>query len=182
MAPRAYRLGRRQPSVERTRAAILAAARDLLAAAPAASLSVGAVAAKAGVSRLTIYHRFGSRAELVDALAPAPAPGSADPPADPTDVLHRRISSACSRWSADPALYRHLPVRSRQGDPEADRGLAERLAAADRLRPGCSIKEAQDVIGVLTAFETFDRLHQDGRRTPAVVAEVLMRLAGGILA
>ncbi|HSP09566.1 MAG TPA: helix-turn-helix domain-containing protein [Candidatus Dormibacteraeota bacterium] len=181
MSPRAYRLGRRQPSVGRTRAAILGAARDLLAANAAGPLSVGAVAARAGVSRLTIYHHFGSRAALLDALAPAPTPAPADPATDPADLLRQRISNACSTWSGDPALYRQLPARGRQGEPDADRGLAERLAAEDRLRPGCSIKEAQDVIGILTAFETFDRLHQDGRRTAATVAEMLMRLAGAIL-
>jgi hypothetical protein len=60
--------------------------------------------------------------------------------------------------------------------------LAERLAASDELRPGCSIKEAEDVIGALTSFEVFDRLSKDGRRSPAAVAEILGRLASGILA
>lgn len=186
MPVRAYRLGRRQSSVERTRAAILAAARGLVAGAPAGALSVGAVAREAGVSRLTVYNRFGSRAGLIDALVPTPGPASddpvGDPAGDPMDLLRQRISRACTSWSADPALYRNLPTGDRQGELERDRTLAERLAAGDRLRPGCSIKEAQDVIGVLTAFETFDRLHQDGRRTTAAVADILMRLAGGILA
>ena len=182
MPVRAYRLGRRQPSVERTRASILAAARGLLASATGGTLSVGAVAREAGVSRLTVYNRFGSRAGLLDALAPRPEPVPADPAGDPTDLLRQRISRACSSWSADPALYRHLPIRDRHGELEWDRMLAERLADADRLRPGCSIKEARDVIGVLTAFETFDRLQQDGRRTAGAVADILMRLAGGILA
>jgi hypothetical protein len=64
----------------------------------------------------------------------------------------------------------------------SDRDLAERLAGADQLRPGCSIKEAEDVIGALTSFEVFDRLHRDGRRTTAAVREILWRLAAGILA
>lgn len=182
MAARAYRLGRRQQAVDRTRVAILAAARDLVAAAPAGTLSVGAVAARAGVSRLTVYNRFGSRAGLLDALAPPQPPTSIDTAAEPVDLLRQRISGACSTWSADPALYRRLPASTRHGGPEPDRRLAERLSSADRLRPGCSVKEAQDVIGVLTAFETFDRLHQDGRRTAPAVVEILMRLAGGILA
>jgi hypothetical protein len=38
------------------------------------------------------------------------------------------------------------------------------------------------VIATLTAFAVFDRLHRDGRRSPAAVADVLMRLASGILA
>jgi hypothetical protein len=179
---RTYRLGRRQPAVDRTRASILTAARDLLAGGPAGRLSVGAVASKAGVSRLTVYNRFGSRAGLLDALAPRLSAVSADVDGAPMDQLRQRISGACSAWALDPALYRSLPSGATKGEPEANRGLAERLADADRLRPGCSIKEAQDVIGVLTAFETFDLLHQDGRRSTTAVAEILMRLAGGILA
>lgn len=179
---RSYRLGRRQPAVDRTRASILAAARDLLAGAPPGRVSVGAVATRAGVSRLTVYNRFGSRAGLLDALAPRLSALSGGLDGEPMGQLRQRISGACSTWAADPALYRRLPTGAMPGEPEANRELAERLADADRLRPGCSIREAQDVIGVLTAFETFDRLHQDGRRTTAAVAEILMRLAGGILA
>jgi hypothetical protein len=52
---------------------------------------------------------------------------------------------------------------------------------SDELRPGCSIKEAEDVIAALTSFEIFDRLYKDGRRSPAAVAEILARLASGIL-
>ena len=62
------------------------------------------------------------------------------------------------------------------------RPLAERLADEDELRPGCSIKEAEDVIAALTSFAVFDRLHRDGRRSAAAVTEILGRLAGGILA
>src|SRR5216683_3350668 len=119
-------LGKRQAGVDRTRAAVLTAARELVAAGGGSNLSVGAVARRAGVSRLTIYNRFGSRSELL-------------------------------------------------------RAVAERLASADQLRPGCSLKEAEDVIGALTSFEVFDRLHLDGRRSSAAVADILMRLAGAIL-
>jgi hypothetical protein len=62
-----------------------------------------------------------------------------------------------------------------------DRTLAGRLAAADQLRPGCSLKEAEDVIGAITSFEVFDRLHKDGRRSPTAVSEILMRLVSTIL-
>jgi hypothetical protein len=60
--------------------------------------------------------------------------------------------------------------------------LAERLATHDQLRPGCSVKEAADVIGILTSFAVFDRLHQGGRRSTSAVAEILMRMAGEFLA
>jgi hypothetical protein len=58
-----------------------------------------------------------------------------------------------------------------------DHALAERLAAHDKIRPGCSLKEAEDVIGILTSFAVFDRLHKGGRRSPSAVAEILMRMA-----
>jgi hypothetical protein len=38
-----------------------------------------------------------------------------------------------------------------------------------------------DVIGLLSSFAVFDRLHRDGRRPAAAVADVLMRMASAIL-
>ncbi|HKB19331.1 MAG TPA: helix-turn-helix domain-containing protein [Candidatus Dormibacteraeota bacterium] len=179
---RAYRLGRRQAAVDRTSQAILEAGRQAVADTPAGSPSVGAIARRAGVSRLTIYNRFGSKAGLLRALAPqAPRTAESDPADPPRDALYQRLLDACTSWAADPSLYRHLPT-AEAGGLELDRRLAERLAVADALRPGCSIKEAEDVIGALASFAVFDRLHKDGRRSPGAVADVLMRLAAGILA
>ena len=65
MSPRPYRLGRRRPAAERTRARVLRAARALLTArAGAEPFSVEAVARRAGVARMTVYHQFGSRRGL----------------------------------------------------------------------------------------------------------------------
>jgi len=172
---RAYRLGRRQSAVDLTTNSILAAARELVAQGPASQASVGAVARRAGVSRITVYNRFGSRA-----LAP-PHERRELGETDPREALRRHIQSACATWAGNPALYRHLP-HAQIDDPEANRTLAESLAAADALRPGCSIKEAEDVVGALTSFAVFDRLHKDGRRPAAAVGEILTRLASAILA
>src|SRR5207302_8810095 len=69
MSPRPYRLGRRQPAAQRTRARVLRAARELLTArAGAEPFSVDAVARRAGVARMTVYHQFGSRRGLLEAL------------------------------------------------------------------------------------------------------------------
>ena len=174
--PRSYRLGRRQSAVDRTSSSILDAARRELA--ETASLSLGAVARRAGVTRATVYNRFGSRSALLDALAPrtsTPEPAAHDPRQAVRDYLGAR----CLHWAADPALFRHLPA----GDAgETARRLAEHLAALDALRPGCSLREAQDVLATLGSFPTFDGLHQGGRRSSPAVAEILMRLAGAILA
>jgi AcrR family transcriptional regulator len=188
MEPRSYRLGRRQAAVDRTRAAIISTARELVTTGNRQSISVGAVARQAGVSRLTIYNRFGSRAGLLQAVlddarhyTPAPSAREID---DPRERLRRRIADSCARWASDPSLFRHLPELGlvEIEPPNGDRALAEQLAAADQLRPGCSLKEAEDVIGALASFEMFDRLYKDGRRSATAVAEILTRLAGAILA
>ena len=187
MEPRSYRLGRRQVAADRTRAAILSTARELLATGNGPSISVGAVARRAGVSRLTIYNRFGSKAGLLQAVLRNARPSSSSPSAeaigDPRARLRQRIAESCVRWAADPSLFRRLPEVGLidSEPPDGDRALAEQLAAADQLRPGCSLKEAEDVIGALTAFATFDRLHKDGRRSATAVSEILVRLSGAIL-
>lgn len=178
---RTYRLGKRQGAVFATREAILAAARELVASGSSPSLQ--AIARGAGVSRITVYNRFGSRRALLAALAPAgESPPPPRGPASAVERLRERLSHASSRWAAAPALYRHLPPGEVHAAADADRELAQQLAAENALRPGCSIKEAQDVIATLASFPTFDRLHQDGRRTAAAVADILVRMAGGILA
>lgn len=140
------------------------------------------MATGAGVSRLTIYNQFGSKAGLIAAVGAqardrAPAPKLEG---DARVAMRARLSAGCRLWVSDPALFRRLPQPD-SGRTE-NRELATFLAASDALRPGCSIKEAEDVIGVLTSFETFDRLHQDGRRPLAQVVLILMRIAEGILA
>jgi AcrR family transcriptional regulator len=181
-------LGRRQGEIERTRSAILAAAREVLTEHGLAS-SMGKVAERAGVSRITVYNQFGSKASLLDALAAGAGPQSGgalatESSSDPRDELRRRIDHACSAWSADPSLHRRLEAHRQWKGEESDhdRRLAERLAAHDQLRPGCSLREAEDVIGILTSFAAFDRLHKGGRRSPSAVAEILVRMAGEFLA
>lgn len=187
MSPRGYRLGRRQGEIDRTRSAILSAARELVAEHGPGS-SVGKVAERAGVSRITVYNQFGSKERLLEALAAGIGPRTdtsvADSDSDPRDELRRRIEQACAAWSAQPGLYRRLDAhhRLKGEDSPHDSALAGRLASHDGLRPGCSVKEAEDVIGILTSFAVFDRLHKGGRRTPSAVAEILMRMAGAILA
>jgi AcrR family transcriptional regulator len=174
--PRPYRLGRRQPSVDATGRSILVAAAELLR--ESGDLSLTAVARKAGVARITVYDRFGSRAALLAALSPPSTAATADARSG-RDALRRHFELTCRRWAADPALFRNL--RAGESTDEA-RHLAEWLAAEDALRPGCSIREAEDVIATLSSFPVFDRLHRDGRRSDSAVAEVLMRLAGGVVA
>jgi AcrR family transcriptional regulator len=175
---------RRRAAVNRTHASILAAARDLITSAAQAP-SVGEIAARAGVSRLSVYHHFGSKAGLIDALVAEARSSGVDRAlarVPPDELLRRRISAACERWAKNPALFRRLPAAAEAGRPGIDRDLVGFLAQADRLRPGCSIREAEDVVGVVTSFGAFDRLHQDGRRSATAVADILVSMAASILA
>jgi AcrR family transcriptional regulator len=166
----------------KTRAAILAAAHDLVTTAQGLP-TMGAVAGRAGVSRLSVYHHFGSHAGLLEALAAGSRQASPGPPAaaDTGERLRARVRLACERWASDADLFRRLPAAAELRDPALDHELAERLAAEDQLRPGCSLKEAEDVIALVTSFAAFDRFHQDGRRSTAAVADILVRLAGAVL-
>jgi AcrR family transcriptional regulator len=189
MESRGYRSEKRAVQARRTRGAILKAARDLVATGLDGSPSLGAVAARAGVSRLTVYSHFDSKQGLLDALV-AEARGADGRPdrvpdsGDPRQELERQVAEACTHWASDSSLFRRLPPNelSAGGEASDDRRLAERLAGADELRAGCSIKEAEDVIALLKSFPAFDRLHQDGRRSAVAVTGILMRLAAAILA
>lgn len=71
MPTRSYRMVERARSVERTRAAILDAAGRLFASERYAHVSLDDIALGAGVSRGTVYHQFGSRQGLIEALTTA---------------------------------------------------------------------------------------------------------------
>lgn len=182
MAARQYSGARRRAQAEQTRSRILAAAREVVAElGPESSLSE--VAERAGVSRITIYNQFVSKAGLLEALAAGASSEPNGTPAAALDDLALRIEQACAGWAADPDLYRQLQGLGREhpGQAQLNRALAEHLAAADRLRPGCSVREAEDVIGILTSFPAFDRLHKGGRRPSSAVAEILLRMASGFM-
>ncbi|HKW59105.1 MAG TPA: helix-turn-helix domain-containing protein [Candidatus Dormibacteraeota bacterium] len=173
--PRPYDLGKRRHAVDRTAASVVSAARQLVAEG-GGSFAIGSLAHRAGVSRATVYNRFGSKAGVLEALRPRRVVEAVE-----AGSLSEYIERSCAAWAADPALFRNLgSLSGAAGD--APRRLAETLAASDALRPGCSLKEAEDVIAILTSFAVFDRLHRDGRRSTAAVVEVLGRLAAAILA
>jgi AcrR family transcriptional regulator len=62
MSPRPYQLGQRQAASEQTRSRVLHAARALLMESTSFSgFSIEAVARRADVARMTIYHQFSSK-------------------------------------------------------------------------------------------------------------------------
>jgi AcrR family transcriptional regulator len=198
---RPYRLGRRQETADATRAQIVAAARELLSADDGVTaFTIDAVARQAGVARMTVYHQFGSKQGLLEALFDALAVQggmeqlrSAFQRADPLDALDRFIATFARFWTAHRLVHRRL-----QGlaaiDPELEPTLRARqewrrqglTVLVRRLRDQLgrrgpkAMGEAVDVLFTLTAFTTFDVLAGDSR-TPEDVAPIVQRLARAAL-
>ena len=198
MSPRPYRLGQRQATTEQTRTRILAAARQLLAAADGiAAFTVEAVARHADVSRMTVYYQFGSKAGLLEALfdqlattggLPQGAVAALGQP-DPLDALADYVAAFAGFWAAERLVLRRLRSLAAL-DPELAQGVRARdarrrkglelLAArlADRYGHPApdALGEAVVVLHMLTSFETFDALAGPDR-SPQDVAGQVYRLA-----
>jgi AcrR family transcriptional regulator len=65
---RPYELGKRREASDRTREAVLAAARELLESGGARDLTMEALAKASGVTRQTIHNLFGTRTGVLEAL------------------------------------------------------------------------------------------------------------------
>jgi AcrR family transcriptional regulator len=202
MSPRPYRLGQRQVSAQQTRARVLGAARELLAAPGGiAGFTVEAVARQADVSRMTIYYQFGSKAGLLEALFDQLATTGGLPQAavaalkrsDPLDALAAYIAAFAAFWAAERMVLRRLRSLAAL-DPDLERSvrardarrragldlLARRLADRYDHPPPDALPEAVGVLHMLTSFETFDALAGPDR-SPQNVASQVHRLAAAAL-
>ena len=197
MHPRPYQLGRRQEATDQTRARILTAARELLAAPEGyAGFTIDAVAHRAGVARMTVYYQFTSKVGLLEALSDdLAARGHMEhmsrvfTQADPLDSVAEMVAVFADLWSADrPAMRR---MRGLGGlDPEVGqvvqarderrRHIASVLVGRLAERYGrplpADLDQARDLLFTLTSFETFDSL-AGADRAPVDVIPVIVRLA-----
>jgi AcrR family transcriptional regulator len=176
--------------------------RELLREGAFHEATVEQVAARAGVSRATLYQHFGSRLGLVDAICEtfdanpelvAVRETVRDP--DIGAALGRSIAHTVAFWASeepvleplygaaavDPAA-RDLVARQR-ADRRAEFGyLLARLEDAGRLRPELSSAEALGVLLVLTSFETFQELRRLAGLEERDVIATLQGSAGALLA
>src|SRR6266516_350832 len=192
MSPRAYRLGRRTAAAQRTRARVLRAAR-----AGAEPFSVDAVARRASVARMTVYHQFGSRRGLLEALFDSFAAGGELPARlaaafqrpEPLDSLADVVAAFARFWDAgrpwirrvralgvlDPELGKAVDARNARRR-EVVRVLVQRLGTRYGRPAPDELAQAAELLYTLTSFETFDTLAGPGSKLPEVTGEVL-RLA-----
>jgi AcrR family transcriptional regulator len=182
-------------AAEKRQRVIEAAARSLREDASIASFSLDAVAKAAGVTRLTVYHQFGSRRGLLEAVFDEIARqgglhGIADAMAmpDPRAALDRLVEIFCGFWNRDPAIGRlHEAMAT---DPEFAQALIERNerrrktvnvlvgriaeAATPRAR-----RDAVDMIFALTSFAMFAMLRRE--RSVNEVCELVKTACRGAL-
>lgn len=197
MSPRPYRLGQRQASTEQTRARILAAARELLMEHDGfARFSIDAVARQADVARMTVYHQFGSKIGLLEALCDSLAfSGGMEQLAtafrrpEPIGALDEFIAVFAHFWNSDRLILRRLRglaaldadfeqvIRARdEGRRRGLRVLAGRIAEKHGHPAPEALDETINVLYTLTSFEFFDTLAGSTQSIEEVV-QVVRRLA-----
>ncbi len=200
MSPRPYRLGQRQANTEQTRARILSAARELLMESRGFSgFSLDAVARQADVARMTVYHQFGSKIGLLEALFDSLAShggmeqlAGAFQQADPLTALDEYIRVFGRFWSSDRLVTRRIRALAAL-DPDFEHAVRERdewrrkglRVIVGRLaerygRPAASLEEAVDMLYTLISFECFDTLAGPAR-SPEEVSPAVQRLAQAAL-
>jgi AcrR family transcriptional regulator len=177
-----YRARRRTTRSGETRERIVSAVRELLADGTFHESTVEEVADRAGVARATLYQHFRSRLDLVDAICdtfdanPALlAIREAVELPDPDAALAEAISNTVRFWSSensvlselygvtaiDPAA-RDLVERQRKDRRGEMSRLTRHLHATGRLRQGMRQRQALSLLMVLTSYQTFHELRDDG--------------------
>jgi AcrR family transcriptional regulator len=198
MATRPYEQRQRAEAAEQTRRRILDAVIERLRKAPAEPVSVDRIAEIAGVARSTVYAIFGSRAGLFDAVAADVLEREGyerllEAKHEPDAREHMRVGfrTGTEMLAADRDIVRALfsmaqlderavgeAVRKREESRAAGMArLAGRLAEQDLLRPGVSVEDAEQILWVLTSFESFDLLYTGRGLSIDEVAQALVTVA-----
>jgi AcrR family transcriptional regulator len=197
MTPRPYRMDRRKVAADETRARVLAAARELLAEGGTASFRLEAVAERAGVTRTTVYHQFGSKVALIEEVFDSMAIVRAGVPRlvaaleldDAFDTLAEFTRVFGEMWDEDRLVIRRLQGLAALDDAFAQvwraresrrreglRRIVKRASAQHGTPDRGRIDAVVNVLFAIIAFETYDVIAGEERTLREVSPEVL-RLA-----
>jgi len=198
MSPRPYNLEKRRAAAAQTRARVLEAARELIMASSVPP-SIDAVAAQAGVARMTVYYQFASKAGLLEALfdqlggrhfqTELPRVMSQD---EPLEALGDLIQVFLTFWSSERLVTRRI-----RGMAALDSDFEESLRGRDERRrlllrtvlarvaqkygkpSGETFDQSVDLLYGLTSFAMFDSMAGDDGKAEEVTPLVqrLARLA-----
>jgi AcrR family transcriptional regulator len=195
MASRSYTGARRRKSPESVDR-VLDAAALLIRDDAFHTATMEELAAGAGVSRATVFNRFGSKLGVLQALFNRGMEGpemqaitDALAIEDPVAALEAVIEAACVIWEAYGAIHLQLQAvgtlepeattlvdQQREQQRTEIEDLVRRLAKAGRLRPGISHTRAAATLHMLTSLESFLWLRRDYglslRQTRETIAEL----------
>lgn len=202
MTTRKYELGQRAAAVEQNRRHILDAAWELIVSAGFHPVSLELVAARAGVTRVTIYRQFGSKRGLFEAVvwdrmtrARLDRLDRARQHPDPVDALRAFLRENCRLLGEVGDALRHslevarsdstvrelldISYFGRRLDSLGE--LARRLDESGLLAPGWTQDRAVDALMVLTSLEAFDSLTHRRNRSVRRAADTLFAMAHAFL-
>jgi AcrR family transcriptional regulator len=200
MATRPYTGSQRKgdpASVDR----VLAASERLIRDDAFNSATMDEIAAAAGVSRATVFNRFGSRLGVLQALftrcLESPQMAAIEEALaveDPVAALEAMIEAGCAVWEANGHIEEQLQAivvlepgagalveRQREEQRNDLQGLARRLGKAGRLRPGVSEARAVATLHMLTSLESFLWLRRDYGLSLRQTRETITELARSLL-
>ena len=201
MATRPYARARGRGTAESTDR-VLDAAERLIQDEAFHTATMEQLAAAAGVSRATVFNRFGSKLGVLEALFMRAMEGpemqaiqDALAIEDPVAALRAVIEAACDIWEAYGSVHLQLQAIGTL-EPQANalieeqgelqraevEALTRRLAKAARLRSGLSQTRAAATLHMLTSLETFTWLRRryglslrQTRETISELAEAQLR-------
>lgn len=198
MATRAYRPARSAPqSIDR----VLAAAARLIREEEFHSATMDELAEAAGVSRATVFNRFGSKLGVLQALFTRALEGTemdaireALEIEDPVAALHAAIEASCAIWETQGFVHEQLQAivvlepdasalidQQRQEQRAEIQELVRRLARAGRLRPRLGEARAAATLHMLTSLESFLWLRREHGRSLRQTRETIAELAQTLL-
>ena len=202
MARRPYTTGSRSASAARRSVdRVLEAAERLIRNGAFHTASMEELAAEAGVSRATVFNRFGTKLGVLQALFVRAIEGPemqaierALEAEDPIAALEGTIAASCEIWDVQGYIHEQLQAvavlepeasalidAQREQQREEIRGLVRRLARAGLLRPGVSEPRAVATLHMLTSLESFLWLRREGGQSLRQTRETLVEQARALL-
>jgi len=188
---RTYTLRKRARAAEDTRQRIIAAAQALFAEAGYPNVSLDDIAARAGVSRQTIYVQFGAKNGVLRAVVEhieqaqfGDVQAGLQRTTDPVDSVRSGIGIQITFFSAHADLLRTFYAQAAH-DPEvralwqertrwrldALRWLFDLIEREGQLAPGWSAGAAADWIWSLISFQVYDMLVNERGWSPQQLEE-----------
>jgi AcrR family transcriptional regulator len=200
MATRSYTAARRRgspKSVDR----VLEAAERLIKQDAFHTATMDELAAAAGVSRATVFNRFGSKLGVLQALFSRAMEGpemdairEALEIEDPVASLEAVIDASCAIWEAEGYIHEQLQaivvlepdasaliVEQKEVQRAEIQGLVRRLAKAGALREGLSEARAAATIHTLTSLESFLWLRREYGLSLRQTRDTITELARTVL-